>query len=147
MPQLLASPAAVPMAQAGDVSLEDFEPPPGARALVIGHRTLETLCGLIRHGCAGAAELRPYDRGGPRPESAEIAVLVDPASRDETVCSIAMAWRALSGGGRILVQDPGGRRHEMEGLLRRQGFIAISSRETPRGTIVLGRRPFALAQG
>ncbi len=147
MSQSLASPAAVPMAQAGDVLPKDWEPPPGAHALVIGHHRLEALCGLIRQGCTGAAELRPHDRGGPRAESAQIVVLVDPASLGEAASLLAVAWRALDGGGRILVQDPEGRRHQIEGLLRAQGFIAISSRETPRGTIMFGRRPFALAHG
>lgn len=147
MSQSLASPAASPVTQTGDVLLQDLKPPPGAHALVIGHHRLEALCGLIRRGCTGAAELRPHDGGGPRTESAQIVVLVDPASLGEAASLVATAWRALDHGGRILVQDPGGRRHQIEGLLRAQGFIAISSRETPQGAIMLGRRPFPLAHG
>ncbi len=145
MPPSLAAPAVVPIAQAEDISLENWEPPPAAHALVIGHRTLETLCGLIRRGCAGAVELRPYARVAPPPDTAEVVVLPDPASPDEAAASIAMAWRALSAGGQILVRAPSGRRREIEALLRRQGFAAISGRETERSATVFARRPFAFA--
>jgi hypothetical protein len=147
MPQSLAFPAAVPMAPAGDELFEDLEPPDGAQAVVIGHHRLDVLCALIRKGCAGVTELRPHGQGGPRPEPAQIAILVDPASLGEAASLIALAWRALDGGGRLVVQDPGGRRYQIEGLLRAHGFIAIFSRETARGTLLLGRRPFALAHG
>ncbi len=147
MSQSLASPTETPMAQAGEVLLEDLEPPPGGRALVIGHHRLDVLCGLIRQGCTQAAELCSHDRGGAGAESAQIVVLIDPASLEEAASLLATAWRALDHGGRILVRDPSGRRYQLEGLLRAQGFIAISARETPRGTIILGRRPFPLAHG
>ena len=94
---------------AGDALLDELAPPPGAHALVIGHHTLETLSGLIRCGCAGATELRPDEQGAPRPESVQVALLPDPATPGEAATSVAIARRALDGGGRIGIRDASGR--------------------------------------
>lgn len=146
MSQALASHVPMPTAGAGDVVLEELEPPPGAHALVIGHRTLETLCSLIRRGCAGGTELRPDEHGAPRPDSAQIAVLPDPASPAEAALSVAIARRALDCGGRIAIRDASGQLwRELVALLRTQGFVAISTRDTSGGALVLGERPIAVA--
>ncbi len=132
---------------AGDALLDELRPPPGAHALVIGHHTLETLCGLIRCGCAGATELRPDEQGAPRPELVQVALLPDPATPGEAATSVAIARRALDGGGRIGIRDASGRnRRALVGLLRAQGFVEISTRYTPEGALVLGKRPIAASR-
>ena len=126
----------------GDALIGEVEPPPGGHALVIGRRTLETLCGLIRHGCLRATELQPWDPGALRPDEAQLAVLPDPASLAEAEVAVALARRALRGGGRIAIRDAAGRiRRELAALLRAQGFVAVATRDTPQGALVLGEWP------
>jgi hypothetical protein len=142
MPQALVSSVPAPPDGPGDALLAAVEPPPGARALVIGHRTLETLCGLIRRGCVGAAELRPQEPGAVRPDAAQIAVVPDPASLAEAAVSVAIARRALRGGGRIAIRDRAGRHwRDLAALLLAQGFVAVSTRDTPQGVLVLAEWP------
>jgi hypothetical protein len=126
----------------GDALLEELKPPPNAHALVIGHDTLDTLCGLIRRGCAEAAELRPDERGCPAPDSVELAVLPDPVSLAEASASVKIARRALTGGGRIAIRDATGRyRRELVSLLRAQGFVSVCTRYGRGNVLVLGQRP------
>jgi hypothetical protein len=147
MSEAVAFLATVPTEGASETLLEELEPPPGAHALVIGYRTLETLCGLIRRGCAGGTELRPGEPGAPRPDAAQIAVLPDPTSLPEAVVCVAIARRALTNGGRIAIRNADGlHRRELVALLRAQGFVAISTRDTPDGALVLGERPRASAR-
>ncbi len=142
MPHARVPSAPVPAASASDALLAEVGAPPRGHALVIGHRTLETLCGLIRRGCTGAAELRPGEPGALRPDAAQIAVIPDPASLAEAALCVAIARRALSGGGRIAIRDAAGRhRRELTTLLRTQGFVAVSARDTPHGLLVLGKWP------
>jgi hypothetical protein len=139
--QILEPPNTNSPRTAGDAILEELKPPPNAHALVIGHNTLDTLCGLIRRGCAEAAELRPDDHG-PAPDSVEIAVLPDPASLAEASASVKIARRALTGGGRIAIRDATGRyQRELVSLLRAQGFVSVCTRYGSGNVLVLGQRP------
>jgi hypothetical protein len=147
MSQALAPSLPTPPDGAGDALLEEVDPPPGGHALVIGRRTLETLCGLIRRGCLRGTELQPWDPGAPRPEEAQLAVLPDPASLAEAEVAVAIARRALCGGGRIAIRDtPGRLRRELAALLRTQGFVAIATRDMPQGALVLGEWPPRMAR-
>lgn len=142
MSQTLESRASEPPQWAADALLDELDPPSGAHALVIGQHTLETLCGLIRRGCAGGTERRPDEQAGPRPEPAEIAVLPDPASVTETAVSVAVARRALAAGGRIAICDARGlHRGALAALLHTQGFQGIRTHHTPAGLLVLGELP------
>lgn len=142
MPQALALSVPAPPGAPGDALLEDVEPPPGGHALVIGRRTLETLCGLLRRGCLRATELQPWDPAALRPEEAQLAVLPDPASLAEAEAAVAIARRALRGGGRIAIRDTAGRLgRDLAALLRAQGFVAVATRDTPQGALVLGEWP------
>jgi hypothetical protein len=147
MPHSLAAFATTPTPSAGDLMLDRLAPLAGVHALVLGHDTLEVLCGLIRRGAAGAIELRPDEHGGPRPDSAQLAVLPDPASVPEAAYFVAIARRALRPGGRIAIRDAGGqRRRELAALLRAQGFVAICTHFTEGDAVVLGERPAAVAR-
>ncbi len=139
MSQTLASRASEPPQSAADALLDEIDLPPNAQALVIGQHTLETLCGLIRRGCAGGSERRPDDQAGPRPDCANIAVLSDPVSVTEAAVSVAMARRALAAGGQIAIYDTRGLHHgALVALLHAQGFWRILIRHTPAGSLVLG---------
>ena len=145
MSQTFALPVPVPVPGAGDALLEEVKPPPDARTLIIGHRTLDMLCGLIRRGCAAAIEVRPDEPGAPLIDKAQVAVIPDPASLAEATASVAIAKRALACGGHIAIYDVDGLyRRELTALLRQEGFVAISTRDTPDGALVVGRRSFAV---
>ena len=142
MSQSLASRASDPPQRAADALPDELDPPSGAHALVIGQQTLEALCGLIRRGCAGGTERRPGEQAGPRPDSAEIAVLSDPASITEAAVSVAMARRALAAGGRIAICNACGlHRRALVALLHIQGFQGIRTHHTPAGLLILGEFP------
>ncbi len=139
MSQTLASRASEPPQWAADALLEELDPPAGAHALVIGRHTLETLCGLIRRGCVGGIERRPGEDTGPTPDAAAIALILSPASVTEVAASVAIARRALAGGGRIAMCDVGALHlRALVALLRAQGFRGIRTRQTPAGLLVLG---------
>lgn len=142
MSQALAYSAAAPHAVAHDAMLDDLEPLPGTRALVIGRHTLETMCGLIRRGCVGATEIRPGEHAGPAPEPVQVVVLADPASLTEGAAAVAVARRALGCGGRIVIRDTRGlRRRELAALLRTQGFVSVCTHFARDGALILGIRP------
>ena len=137
-----AAPTADAAAPPGAALLDVLDPSPGAHALVIGRATLEMLCGLLRRGCAGAAEWRPDEAGLPTPDCVQLVVLTDPASLHEAATLVAIGRRALRQGGRIAVRDAGGRRSRvLAALLRAQGFVAVSTQDTADGALVFGDCP------
>ncbi len=131
----------MPMPADGDV-LDGMEPLEGARALVIGHGALETICGLIRRGCTAATEVPVCDRRAPDPDSADIVIVPDVGSVAEARTAMAMAARVLVMGGHIAFGDgTGALGPEIADLLRAHGFCTIRSRDTRAGTVVTAERP------
>jgi hypothetical protein len=121
--------------------IDALQPPAGASAIVIGHNTLETLCGLLRCGCPSAAEMRPDQPVRSSLEPVQLAVLPDPASPSDAAAAVALAGRAVRAGGQIAVRKPPSVAHALlVRLLTAQGFVGITTRRTSAGALILGRR-------
>jgi hypothetical protein len=137
-----AAAAVLPPPVPGDPLLDAIGPLPGARVLVIGHGALETMCTLIRRGCAAATELRSGDRLQPDPESVDAVVVPRVGSAAEAGDAIARAARALAPGGHIALRDVTGQLDRpVAALLRVHGFSALRARPTPTGTVISAERP------
>jgi hypothetical protein len=127
---------------AGDPLLDTAGPLAGARVLVIGHDALETMCALIRRGCAAATEMRFGDTLSPEPDSADAVLVPRVASAADAADAIARAARALTMGGRIVLRDVSfGLRQTVATLLRIHGFSAMRARMTRAGTVITAERP------
>jgi hypothetical protein len=131
-----------PPAAAGDPLLDTVGPLAGARVLVIGHGSLETMCALIQRGCAAASETRFGDRLSPEPDSVDAVLVPCVTTAAEAGDAIARASRALSMGGRIALRDVGfDLRQTVATLLRVHGFAAMRTRMTRAGTVISAERP------
>jgi hypothetical protein len=127
---------------AGDPLLDAVGPLAGARVLVIGQDALETMCALIRRGCAAATEMRIGDRLAPEPESADAVLVPYLSGAAEAGDAIARASRALAMGGRIALRDVSCElRQTVATLLRMHGFSRMRVRVTRAGAVISAERP------
>ncbi len=126
---------------AEDVALLDcVEPVDDAHVLVIGDATLGMLCGLIRRGCAAAAEAQLHDR--PVAEPAEIVVVPHLRGADCASRAVELARRVLPPGGRIVLRAPtGALARQVGALLRLAGFSAVTARPWGAGVLIRAERP------
>jgi len=116
------------------------EPLPQTHALVIGHHTLELLCGLISRGCAAALEMKPQGRLPAEP--AELVLIPDIDTLDAARNALLLARRALLPCGRIVLQDRSGTQATaIADLLRRGGFSAVRVRRGATTTLITGDWP------
>lgn len=130
-----------------DAMLDVAEPLQDTRVLVIGHETIEALCGLIGRGCNAATEMAI---GGRLPtERTEIVLVPRIGSLDEARMALALARRVLLPCGRIVMHDTDTLlAAPVVRLLRSKGFSAIRARVSPHGTIVSADWPmFGLNAG
>ena len=105
-----------------------------------GLRSLEVLCGLIRQGCAAAAEVAP-DRKVPI-ESAEIVIIPNLTSRSAIQAALSLAQRCLLPCGRIVLQDGiGNLSREIVEMLRVAGFCKICVQALATTTIISADKP------
>ncbi len=109
-------------------------------ALVIGPFALDLMCGLIRRGCAAAAEL-PFEGRQPT-ERADVILVPHVRCVDEADRAILVARRTLLPCGRIVLQATTGM---LEAAISRRllsaGFSAIRSRPHKDGTIIAADWP------
>jgi len=126
----------------GPELLDLIGPLAGAHVLVIGPGALETVCGLIRRGCAAAAEVPDPMRGLPDAEEADAVLVPAVASLTQAWAAVVLAKRVLSMAGRIALRDASFRLGpQLAALLRVQGFCAVRTRKTPEGTVLSGTLP------
>ena len=125
----------------GDL-LDCAGPIAGAHALVLGPAALEVLCGLIRYGAAAAACLRRDDRSTATP-AADLVILPRCGKLTETAEALALAHRALTPGGHVVLRDgESGRGPALATLLAAQGFSHIRCRARPSGAVLTADLPF-----
>jgi len=135
-------PTAPPTALGGDPLLDLVGPLAGARVLVIGHGAIETLCALLRRGCAAATEMRPGDCLMPEHDSADAVLVPRIASAAAAEDAIMRAARALTQGGHVALRDATSLlRGPIAALLRRHGFSGLRVRATGAGTLIGAERP------
>jgi len=112
----------------------------GAHVAVIGGGALETMCALIRAGCAAVVEIAVTDRG--QIEPVEIAVVPHAVSLPAAARAVPLAMRTLLPGGRIVLRDPTGLLgRDLGVMLRAHGFSAVRVRQSDHGCVVSGERP------
>jgi hypothetical protein len=132
--------------------MEALGPVDDIRVLLIGPHTLETMCALMRRGCAAVTTLHVGDRTDS--SSADLAIISRLASPEAADQALAQARRALVPLSRIVVtldaDDPATlREHVMEGLTRR-GFLrtrswALGDMVVIEAELPLFGRPLAVA--
>ncbi len=125
-----------PLPDAGtEALLEAAAPLGGAHALVVGHHSIDMLCGLIARGCGAALE-RTLDSQLPA-EPAELVIMPCADSLEAATTAIAIARRSLLPCGRLLMLDPTGQNAAaIIRLLHAAGFSAVKSRKLPEGTLL-----------
>lgn len=129
-------------AEPANALLDELGPVEGLHALIIGASGLDTMCELIRRGCAAAVESSFGDPLWPQAGSADVAVVPNLTSRAEAQDAVARGWRALIMGGRIALRDATGQmRPLLATLLRTNGFCAVRTRLSLTGTIMTAERP------
>ncbi len=130
-----------PLPDAGtEAMLDAAEPLAGAHVLVVGHHTIDMLCGLIGRGCGAALERR-LDSKLPA-EPAELVVMPYADSLEAATTAIAIARRSLLPCGRLLMLDPEG--HTAPAifrLLHAAGFSAVKSRRLAHGVLLIADWP------
>ena len=127
----------LPPADSGvDDLLECAGPIAGAHVLVLGAAALEVLCGLARRGATAAACLRRDDRSTAIP-TADVVILPRCGGLEETAEALALAHRALTPGGHVVLRDGGtGRTPALATLLAAQRFSHIRCRVRPSGAVL-----------
>jgi hypothetical protein len=124
----------------GDPILEHLGDLTGTDVVVIGAGAIDTMCALIRAGCATVTETTVTDRC--HANSAEIAVVPHVAATDDALRAIGLAFRALLPGGRIVMCDPTGSvSGAITAALGAKGFSAVRVRITDHGHFVHAERP------
>ncbi len=112
-------------------------------ALVIGERTLELVCLLIRRGCAAAGTLRWHEKA--EPAAADLVVVSLPLRLQPLDDVLRQARRALLPGGRIVLLVAGKRPKALIGLvastLRQYGFGPARLTATEGGMLVEAELP------
>jgi hypothetical protein len=130
------------LARAGDTAestiaalLDAAEPLPDAHVLVIGPRSLDIVCGLIRRGCAAALEI-PL-AGPSSTEPAELVIVPGVDSLEQATAAASLARRSLLPCGRIVMLDTTGRFATSVALmLRRAGVSGVRSRPIAGGILL-----------
>ncbi len=108
--------------------------------LVIGD-ALEVMCGLIRRGCAAAAEVSLHERAVTEP--ADIAVVPRLDTPELAARAVTLARRALAPFGRIILRDRCETlARQAAAMLRREDFSAIRVRVTAQATLVTAECPW-----
>jgi len=114
----------------------------GAHALVLGPAALEVACGLIRDGATAVTCLRRDDRSTATP-AADLVILPRCGALTETAEALALAHRALTPGGHVVLRDGGcGRGAALATLLATQGFSHIRCRARSSGAVLTADLPF-----
>jgi len=115
--------------------LDAAEPLQDAHVLVIGPRSLDIVCGLIRRGCAAALEI---PLAGPScPEPVELVIVPGVDSLEQATAAASLARRSLLPCGRIVMLDTTGRfAAAVARMLRNAGFSGIRSRPLAGGTLL-----------
>ena len=136
-----ASPAAAP--DMPDAFIDATGSVAGDHALVLGAGGLETMCALLRRGCASAIELRLGEK--PDAGSADLVLVPALASIGQARAALAQARRALTPSGRIVLRGAFGvgdaQTLAIARLLRREGFCALRVQEIGGAAVLSAERP------
>jgi hypothetical protein len=139
VPSALAAP---PPVDGDDALFSAVGPVEGLHVLVIGSDTLEVMCGLIRRGCAAAAEIALKDRPAGT-EPADIAILPQLRSLTEAAGAVALAGRLVLPGGRLVLRDCTGRlAGAIAAVLPQHGFSTPRRFTDGRQVVLAAERPF-----
>jgi hypothetical protein len=136
------------VASSSEAALLDYAGPvDGAHVAVLGDRTLEVMCSLIRRGCAAAVELSLHEHEHAMVEPAEIAVVPRLGSIEQAKRAVALASRLLQSGGQIVLRDTTGLLAlHVTALLRMRGFSRVRVRVLGDGTMIRAERPGQFAR-
>lgn len=91
--------------------------PSATRIVLIGHRTLPLLIGLLRRGCASVRTMRP-DRPAAEHEPADLVWIVDAQGEQELDTALREARRCAGNNGRIVVEAAALPRNESPSAFR-----------------------------
>ncbi len=144
--QLLITPPPPP--NAGTTALLNAcGPVDGAHAIVVGHHTIDILCGLLARGCGAALERRLDSSLSAEP--AELVVMPCADTLEAAGTAIAIARRSLLPCGRLVMLDPeGNTASAIVQMLQAAGFSAIKTRILPQGTLLSADWPmFGITRG
>ena len=119
----LPSPDLAPPAGPAPAWVDRLGPALDGHVLIIGDGTLDLICALIRRGCPGASALHFEDRV--LAENVETVLVPHVCNRFEAERAIAMAVRALTPAGRIILRLAPALAGEVERMLRSRGFSAL----------------------
>ncbi len=113
----------------------------GAHVAVIGAGSLETMCALIRAGCAAVVEIAAATARAPL-EPVEYVVSPQVNSVQAAAQAMPVVMRALLPGGRIALRNPAGLLGaELAAMLRAHGFSGVRVHASADGCVVVGERP------